>query len=162
MPYAETTDVPVDRSRTEIETTLRKHGCSAVMTLWDDDEEFAGIQFRVPVGDGAKRMIRFRIDLPELSTFARASNNRGRSKDQQHRAWEQACRARWRGLLLCIKAKLEAVETGMETWDEAFLAQIVMPDGRAVGQLIVPMVQQAYMTGEMPQLDRMLPAHGEE
>jgi hypothetical protein len=53
-------------------------------------------------------------------------------------AWEQACRSRWRALLLCIKAKLEACAVGITTFDSEFLAHIVTGDGRTVAERIVP------------------------
>jgi hypothetical protein len=37
-------------------------------------------------------------------------------------------------LLLANKAKLSSVEDGIETFEDAFLAHIVMPDGTTVSQ----------------------------
>ena len=65
-------------------------------------------------------------------------------------AWEQALRTRWRALLLCIKAKLESVESGIETFDTAFMAQIVLPDGRTVEERVLPEIEKAYLTGVAP------------
>ena len=42
-------------------------------------------------------------------------------------------RRRWRALLLVIKAKLESVESGIETFEEAFASQIVLANGQTVG-----------------------------
>lgn len=39
---------------------------------------------------------------------------------------QQQLRQRWRALLLAIKAKLEVVETGISTFEEEFLAHIVV------------------------------------
>ncbi len=41
-------------------------------------------------------------------------------------------RRRWRCLLLAMKAKLEVVETGIETFEQAFLANIVTADNMTV------------------------------
>ena len=46
------------------------------------------------------------------------------------------CRQRWRALNLAIKAKLEAVESGIVTFDQEFLAHIVGPSGQTVKPLI--------------------------
>ena len=51
-----------------------------------------------------------------------------------------------------IKAKLEAVESGISVFEEEFLAHLVMPDGKTVGQSILPQVEAAYQTGKMPSL----------
>jgi hypothetical protein len=59
-------------------------------------------------------------------------------------------RARWRALLLVIKAKLESVESGIATFEEEFMAQIVLPDDQTVGQWVLPEVARIYETGRMP------------
>ena len=38
-----------------------------------------------------------------------------------HGRWEQACRQRWRALALVIKAKLEAIDAEISTFEEEFL-----------------------------------------
>lgn len=62
---------------------------------------------------------------------------------------EQQTRAKWRALLLCIKAKLESVESGIESFENAFMAHVVMPDGRTVGEHIRPRIASAYAEGKM-------------
>ena len=69
----------------------------------------------------------------------------------------QACRQRWRALLLVIKAKLEAVTAGISTIETEFLANIVLPDNTTAGEWMIPQIDQAYRTGQMPP---MLPAAG--
>jgi hypothetical protein len=58
---------------------------------------------------------------------------------------------------LVIKAKLEAVESGIACFEEEFMAHIVLPDGRTVGEHVIPGIAQAYETGNVPAL---LPWHG--
>ena len=62
------------------------------------------------------------------------TRNASRTAADQQSAWEQACRQRWRALLLIIRAKLEAAEAGISTLETEFLANIVLPDGRTAGQ----------------------------
>jgi hypothetical protein len=69
--------------------------------------------------------------------------------------YDQECRQRWRALLLVIKAKLEAVESGIACFEEEFLAHIVLPNGQQVGQWLRPQLAFAYERGNMPP---MLPA----
>ena len=87
-------------------------------------------------------------------THTPARNTR-RSEAQVGAAYEQAVRQRWRALALVIKAKLEAVETGITSFEEEFLAHIVLPSGQTVGAWMVPQVEKAYVNGAMPP---MLPA----
>lgn len=65
-------------------------------------------------------------------------------------ASDQAARQRWRALLLCLKAKLEAVECGITTFEEEFMAHIVMPDGSTFGKWAGPQLQDMRERGEMP------------
>jgi len=50
------------------------------------------------------------------------------------------------------KAKREAVEAGVITFDRAILAHLMLPDGRTVAQHLQPRIETAYATGEMPAL----------
>ena len=62
---------------------------------------------------------------------------------------EQIHRQRWRALLLCIKAKLEGVESKIESFEEAFLAHVVLPDGSTVGQHAAKSIALAYSGNKM-------------
>ncbi len=70
--------------------------------------------------------------------------------------WEQACRQKWRALYLVIKAKLEAVESGISCFEDEFLANIVLPDGSLVGNFMRPQIEQVYSSGNMPALLPMM------
>lgn len=63
---------------------------------------------------------------------------------------EQLTRSRWRGLLLVIKAKLEAVQAGITDFETEFMAQIILPDGSTVGQFMKPQIAVAYQNRTMP------------
>ena len=80
-----------------------------------------------------------------------------RSPAQQEEAYEQAVRQRWRALALVVKAKLEAVEAGISIFEREFFSDIVLPDGRTVGEYVLPQVEESYRSGLMPPL---LPAIG--
>lgn len=152
--YAENTHVDSDRSRASIERTLSRYGASGFM--YGRSDERAVIAFEV-----SGRRVRFTLDLPspDSSEFTRTTTGRVRkSAAQVERAYEQAVRQRWRALDLVIKAKLEAVESGISEFEEEFLAHIVLPGGQTVGQWILPQVDRAYVTGTMPPL---LPSPGE-
>jgi len=57
-----------------------------------------------------------------------------------------------------VKAKLEAVETGIVSLEEEFLAHVVLPDGSTVGQWAEPQLAELYGRGDMPAL---LPGMGD-
>lgn len=152
MAYAEETKVPIERTRAEIEALIARHKCSAYMTGTDHDTNKAIVQFRAH-----SRIVRFVLDLPnrQHKVFAQ------RSKPIGDRAYEQALRTKWRALLLVIKAKLEAVEANIATFEDEFLAHIVLPNDKTVAQTITPMIAQAYETGQMPKRLLALPGVGE-
>jgi len=130
--YAERTEVAVAKSRAQIEALLERHKAKQYGTAVDYDQLRARVQFRLH-----DRIVRFLITLPD------------RRKLNASRA-ERLERQRWRALLLVIKAKLESVESGIEVFEQAFLAQIVMPNDQTVADLITPQIAESYETGRMP------------
>lgn len=151
--YAEGTSVDVFRSRAEIERTLARYGAEQFAYGVSDDQAVIGFRAH-------HRFVRFTLPLPSRTDPRFTKSPAGRrtySPDQRERVWEQACRESWRALALCIKAKLEAVAAGITTFEEEFLAHIVVPgDGRTVGQVLVPQLADAYTSGRA--LPPLLPA----
>ena len=62
----------------------------------------------------------------------------------------KAERQAWRALVL--KAKLEAVEAGITTIEQEFLADMVIPGDVTVGETLLPRLDDALNTGRMPDL----------
>jgi hypothetical protein len=102
---------------------------------------------------------RMRVDValhPDRPTAARP---RGWShwRDEERRRWtaaqrDQQERSAWRGILLLLRAKLEAIEGGYSTVEHEFLADLVLPSGARVGEMVSSAVEQAYLTGKLPPL----------
>lgn len=132
MPYASHTIVSVEKTRVEIERLLEKHKARQYGTAVDHETRRARVQFRL-----ADRIVRFVISLPDPTRYTRPQV-------------DQLERQRWRALLLVIKAKLESVESAIETFEQAFLAQVVLPDDSTVGDAVQPYIADAYATGRMP------------
>ncbi|WP_301119722.1 hypothetical protein [Mycolicibacterium fortuitum] len=152
--YASDTSVSSEKSRGEIERTLSRYGAKSFMYGYDDTH--AMIQFATN-----DRQVRFVLPMPDRNSreFTHTpSRGNPRSATQAAEAYEQAVRQRWRALNLVIKAKLEAIESGISTFDVEFLGQLVLPDGRTVADDVVPKVVDAYETHQLPAL---LPAYGQ-
>lgn len=144
--YAAKTSVPSEKSRQEIERTLSRYGASKFMYGWDKGS--AVIAFYAH-----ERYIRFKLPLPDRDDRDFTHHSRGRRNPASSEGlWEQATRQRWRALALVVKAKLEAVESGISEFEDEFLAYIVMPDNRILSEVIRPEVAIAYESGEMPML----------
>jgi hypothetical protein len=153
LQYAKDTSVSSEQSQAEIRKIVTRYG--ATKFAYVEEEERAAIMFEV-----SNRRIRFVLPLPNRNDprFWETPGRRlQRTADAAYKEWEQACRQRWRALALAIKAKLEAVESGIAEFDAEFLAYVVMPDGQTVGEHVLPNVEKAYMTNSMPPL---LPAIG--
>jgi hypothetical protein len=142
--YASSTGVSVESSKAEIERTLQRYGASSFMSGWDADCAVLGFVI-------ADRQIRFVLTLPDRNDREYTQHSRGRrTPEAAFKAWEQACRQRWRALSLVIKAKLEAVESGITSIEDEFLAHTVLPNGSTMGEWARPQMARVYETGEMP------------
>jgi hypothetical protein len=119
--YASRTRVPIEKTKGEIERLIRRYGAKGFATGWQGDA--ARVEFLC-----AERHIRISVIVP--------SDSRAAS--------EQVARQRWRALLLVIKAKLESIDAGIASFESAFLADIVMPDGRTVYESTREPIRLAY------------------
>ena len=122
--FAEDTKVPIAQSIEEIRKTIARY----------DGEQFiyAVTEDRVIVGFSKEgRQVRFQVEQG-----ADPQNNR------------RLCRA----LLLVLKAKLEAVASGVSIFEDEFLANIVLPDGKLVAYYARDALLTAYETREVPPL----------
>jgi hypothetical protein len=91
--------------------------------------------------------------MPDKQEFRKTPSGRTRNNEWAvEQAWEQVGRQRWRALALAIKAKLEAVQSGITTFEEEFMAHVVMPNGQNLGVWIVPQIAEAYEKKKMPPL----------
>lgn len=154
--YAQDTSVSVERSRAEIESTLAKYGANKFGYMTDETSAMIGFVMN-------DKAIKFVLPLPnpngeEFTVITRMWGGRPTGKtatrrpEDARRLWEQACRSRWRSLNLCIKAKLEAVAAGITTFETEFLAHIVTPGGKTIGQRLLPQLDGMQRDGKWPAL----------
>lgn len=148
MKYAANTNVSCEKSRAEIEKTLMRYGAEGFMYGWEGER--AVVAFRM-----MDRQVKFVLNLPCKDDSEFTTTPSGRERKYQCdilKAWEQACRQRWRALALCIKAKLEACESGITTFDDEFMAHLVLPNGKTMSQFMIPQLEEIYKSGKMPKL----------
>lgn len=147
MGYAEKTSVDSYRSKNEIERTLTRYGATGFMNGWLGAT--AMICFEM---DG--RRVQFSLPLPDRKDkqFTHTPKGKERSEPAAEKEYEQAVRQKWRALALVIKAKLEAVESGITVFEDEFMAHIMLPDGKTVGSFMRPQIEEAYQVGTMPTL----------
>lgn len=131
MAYAERTEVPVSRSKAEIEALVERYGGTRYQSGWD------GLRALI-MFEAESRRIRFVLPLPQRGDYS------------SQRAYDQELRRVWRALALVIKAKLESVTSGIETLEEAFMAQVVLADNTTVAEWLAPQLAATYRSGAMP------------
>lgn len=131
--YAERTSVPMAQSRTEIEHLLERHGAGGFVYGTISGQAMIAFEMK-------SRRIRFIVPMPVAK----------RTAEENKIAAEH--RRRWRALLLVLKAKLEAVASSIVTFDEEFLAHIVIDGNATVGDRIVPTLDAAIQGGNLPHL----------
>lgn len=141
--FAASTSVPSDRSRAEIEKVLTRYGADEFG--YATNRSGARIQFTAE-----ERVIRFTMPLPDRQAreFTHTpTRDTPRSPTQAEAAYEQAVRQRWRALALVVKAKLEAVESGIVTFEQEFLPHILLPGGQTVYEAAAPGIEAQYLGG---------------
>jgi hypothetical protein len=138
--FAEGTSVPVDRSRAEMERILMKYGADQFSSGWTAEK--AVIMFRL-------RARYVRVEMPLALAGKTWGPNKGKHLHSQDSAAKEN-RRRWRALVLYVKAKLESVESEIVSFEQAFMAHIVLPNKQTVGEFMQPQIESAYQSGQMP------------
>jgi hypothetical protein len=147
-PYARGTEVSVAKTKAELEELLRAHGAKATAVY--HHETGAAIAFEMH-----DRRIIMKLPLPSPGErrFSHWKQPNGferlRTPESARELYEQGCRERWRALFLAVKAKLVSVQQRIETFEEAFMAHVQMPDGRTIGEYVKPRLAQAYKENRM-------------
>jgi hypothetical protein len=170
--YANGTTVTVEKSRLEVERVLARYGASGFGYAWDRapvkackqrwcrdqgrtlaecakdhgyeiatfERELVHVTFKLN-----DRVVRLDVPMPcELDEPPRGGWTKARL--------ETKTRERWRALVLVLKAKLEAVDSGISTLEQEFLANMVMRNGMTIGQAMLERLPEVVETG------RLLPA----
>jgi hypothetical protein len=152
--YALGTTVDVSRSRAEIDALLCKHGASATAILNDDEKSIAAVAFTMK---GARFRIELPLPRPEDAGPERGKEPRGwayldpvaRERWRTERL-TQLRRERWRALLLLIKSKLEIVRLGLFPLEHEFMANLVLPDGAVVHQVLGEAIRRGLGSSDAP------------
>lgn len=111
--YAKKTKVPYERSIMQIMKLTEKYGATGFGYAEDQSKFIVSFAMK-------ERMVK--IVLHPLPASADGK------------------RQYFRALLLYIHAKLEAVEIGIQSFDSAFLSELMMTDGSSIGERIHPQI----------------------
>lgn len=135
LPYTDT-EVSIERSKERINLLLKKFGARGIQWTWLNNTETLRFLHEYDY-KGVKHDIVYEISIPEIGV------KRGRSYNQKLVRNDQQA---YRIVLHIIKAKLTAVETGVETFENEFLSKILyqLSDGtvQKVGDVILQQISQ--------------------
>lgn len=145
--YAKDTKVPVEQSQREIKKTLKRYGAGQYICADDWEGGQAMVMFRYQ-----GLAVRMALKLPPEIDFARTPTGLVRSATERQSFHAKGCRQRWRALVLSVKAKLEAVDSGISTFEQEFLPFLVVEGGQTVGERVLPEIALAIATGVAPKL----------
>lgn len=150
MAY-ETTTVPVSKSQEQIRTVLVKHGAEKFSFGEQMTSPLDGIAGSVGVefvyDQTAVRMVAslHSPDVDEVTAKAGRSRTKGELEVEREMVEQEAMRV-WRVLHWCIKTRMEAIEEGLETFEQSFLPHIVDPGSqRTLWDLLREPVEKGAM-----------------
>jgi hypothetical protein len=132
----------VERGRARMDEARAATGdltCDLTVTGWEQRGWHAGgalIEFRAN-----DRRVRFVMEMPDRN-----------ERRFTHTVARGQRREQWRALALVIKAKLAAVNAKIVTFEEEFLAHVVLPNGHTVWEETQQPIAAAYASGLMPEL----------
>lgn len=123
--YAKDTSVEIAQTIKDIEWEVEKYGGGQFY--------FGQMPSQLVVGFSKdERQVRFQVPLQENAP--------------------QANRSMARALFLVIKSNLVAAESGVQSFQDAFLSNILLPNNQTLGQSVREQIALAYETKEMPTL----------
>jgi hypothetical protein len=120
--YAAGTRVEARRSRAELARVIARYGASDFAIVDNGANAFVRFAF-----DG--RYVQLNLPAPDRwnDRFTKTPTGKERTLRAQERLYEQAIRENWRSLVLVVKGKLEAVDSGLTTFEDEFAAVLVRP-----------------------------------
>ncbi len=138
------TDVAVSRSQDEIRRLLRKYGADQVQYAEDHKARTLTVRFLISV-NGRSYGVQLRAAIPVIEPVS--AHGRSRTAKQIEVMEEQNERASWRAVFYALKSRLESIEYGIETFEQAFLAHMLLP---GTDQTLFEKMQPALEAGKNP------------
>lgn len=164
MPYAQNTQVSVERSRSEVERILKTAGATKMGFFYNEQNAIVGFEL-------SGYSVKLQVRVPGLDEMVHKIQ-KGKESDKprgwwcwdekRRRTWcakeqEAETRRKWRVLILLLKAKLEAIADGETTVEREFLSDLVIPGGQTVGEAL-----QHRLVGILAGESQLLLGMGEE
>ena len=127
--YASRTQVDPGRSRDELERILERVGADSIATM--RDASAAAVAFRM---NGRNYVLR--LPYPNGNRMTEAQR-------------QQGIRSQWRAIVLLLKAKLVAIQSGVTTAESEFLAHAMLPTGQTLIEHLNDNPEELTTTGRL-------------
>ncbi len=148
MRAYDSTATPVAASQEAIRRILSKYGADGVQFSEEWKERRIMVRFLYSVG-AVQYSVIFKVPISEISRVSERGRERKQSVIDDLQA--RAHRGIWRAVFWAIKSRMEAVEFGIETFQEAFMSHFELPGtDKTIGDAILPMIESGKF--------RLLPA----
>ena len=149
--YAAGTTATRDKSLLDIERELHRFGADGFAYAWQGAR--AQVTFLLH-----NYQVRLELPLPDMDDPKRvlelgkelARAGRKKVPDNAADAVKLISQQRWRAMLLILKAKLVAITEEVRTFEQEFGMDIVIADGRTVGEYLQPQLEEGRRTGTLP------------
>ena len=130
LPYEKATSG--DKALGEIQKILRGFGCQKFGSMVDDEEQSLTVQFQY-----RGKMVSVRASFAGyaaawLKEHPHTSRMHKTKQEHERRAYDIASIAVYSILRDWIKGQVTAIETGIVSFEGAFLGQILLPSGQTV------------------------------
>lgn len=139
------TDVSVERTQSAIRNLLEKYGASGLQFTEEMNRQLT-LRFGYELERDAARhryMVCIRAEVPP----ARTRDRYGYTLGEKSMATERRTNlmAAWRALYWALKSRLESIEYGIETFEEAFLSHFELPDGSTIAEVLLPQLREGRL-----------------
>ena len=146
MKAYNSTATPVAASQQAIRKILSKYGADGVQFSEEWKQKKIMVRFLYSVRE-LQYSVLFMVPIPDVDMTT--PTGRQRKESQTALLQAQAHRGIWRAVFWAIKSRMEAVEFGIETFQEAFMSHFEIPGtDRTIGDVVLP----ALETGRLKML----------
>lgn len=135
-----TTKIGAERTVSEIERILVKHGATVFLKEYDTDKALSNISFKVPMPQGD---LSFRLPI-DVGATLRVLVKQG--VPRSYATEQQAARVAWRIVKDWIAAQMAILETEMVRMEQIFLPYLVVDRGNKT--LYEKMVESKFLLRE--------------
>lgn len=130
---------PVSKSQEDIRRILAKYGADGVQFAEDWKKMILYVRFVYTI-NGIPYTVLFKVPIPQAER--ETATGRIKAESQIRKNQEQHERGIWRAVFWAIKSRMEAVEFGIETFQEAFLSHFEIPGtDKQIGDVLIPRLE---------------------